>query len=115
MDNKHKQWLSQLLRKMWIRIHDLCLARNDDRHGRTDKAKSQAMHQHTLCTIRALYLLKDLVLSEDSDIFYDDLDAHLLQPTRELKSWVAINQGLIASYSVQVAKLAARSRTKPIT
>jgi hypothetical protein len=114
MDNKQKQWLSQLLRKMWSRDHDLWLAHNDDRHGRTSKAKYQATHQQTLRTIRMLYLLKDLVLSEDRDIFYDDIEAHLLQPTRELKSWGTINQGLIA-YSARVAKLAARSRTKPIT
>jgi hypothetical protein len=108
MDNKQKPWLSQLVHKMWIRVHDLWLARNEDRHGRNSKAKSQATHQQTIRTIRVLYLLKDLVLSEDSDIFYDDIEAHLLQPTRELKSWVTINQGLIA-YSARVAKLAARS------
>jgi hypothetical protein len=80
MDNKQKQWLSQLLRKMWIRVHDLWLARNEDRHGRNSKAKSQATHQQTLRTLRSLYTLKDLVLSEDRDIFYDDIEAHILQP-----------------------------------
>jgi hypothetical protein len=115
MDHKQQQWQPKLLRTtMWIRIHDLWLAQNDDRHGRTSKAKTQANHHQTLCTIRALYLLKDSVLSEDGYIFYEDLvDAHLLQPTPELQAWVTTHQGLIA-YSVMVAKLATHSQTKPI-
>jgi hypothetical protein len=52
---------------MWNRIHTLWLSRNDDRHGRTSKAKTQASHQQAQRTIRSLYLLKDLVLSEDRD------------------------------------------------
>jgi hypothetical protein len=84
MNHKQRQWLNKLLRTMWIHIHDLWLARNDDRHGRTSKAKSQANHHQTLRTIRALYLLKDSVLSKDRDIFYNDLDADLLQPPQEL-------------------------------
>jgi hypothetical protein len=114
MTNPQRQWLSKLLRTLWIRIHDLWLARNDDRHGRTSKAKSQASQHQAQRTIRALYLLRDQVLSEDQDIFYDNITLHLEQPLRELNAWVSMNQGLIA-YSVRVAKLAARSNTKPIT
>jgi len=114
MTNSQRQWLSKLLRTLWIRIHDLWLARNDDRHGRTSKAKSQASQLQAQRTIRALYLLRHQVLSEDQDIFYDDIEIHLEQPLRELNSWVSMNQGLIA-YSVRVAKLAARSNTKPIS
>ena len=99
---------------MWNRIHTLWLARNDDRHGRTSKAKTQASLQQAHRTIRSLYLLKELVLSEDRDLFYDDVSAHLQQPLRELNAWVTTHQGLIA-YSVRVAKLVARSNTKPIT
>ncbi len=69
---------------MWNHIHTLWLSRNDDRHGRTSKAKTQASHQQAQRTIRSLYLLKDLVLSEDRDLFYDDVTAHLQQPLREL-------------------------------
>jgi exonuclease III len=114
MNNKQRQWMTKLLRTLWIRIHDLWLARNDDRHGSTNKAKSQASQQQAQRTIRALYLLKDLVLSEDRDLFYDSIEAHLQQPLRELNAWITTHQGLIA-YSVRVAKLAARSNTKPIT
>jgi exonuclease III len=114
MTNSQRQWLSKLLRTMWIRIHDLWSARNDDRHGRSSKEKSQASHQQAQRTIRALYLLRDKVLSEDQDIFYSDLDTHLQQPLRELNSWVTAHQGLI-TYSVRVANLAARANTKPIT
>jgi hypothetical protein len=114
MSHSQRQWLSKLLRTMWNRIHTLWLARNDDRHGRTSKAKTQASLQQAHRTIRSLYLLKDLVLSEDRDLFYDDVSAHLQQPLRELNAWVTTHQGLIA-YSVRVAKLAARSNTKPIT
>jgi hypothetical protein len=99
---------------MWNRIHTLWLSRNDDRHSRTSKAKTQASHQEAQRTIHSLYLLKDLVLSEDRDLFYDDVTAHPQQPLRELNAWVTTHQGLIA-YSVRVAKLAARSNTKPIT
>ncbi len=106
--------MTKLLRTLWIRIHDLWLARNDDRHGSTNKAKSQASQQQAQRTIRALYLLKDLVLSEDRDLFYDSIEAHLQQPLRELNAWITTHQGIIA-YSVRVAKLAARSNTKPIT
>ena len=114
MSHSQCQWLTKLLRTMWNRIHTLWLSRNDDRHGRTSKAKTQASHQQAQRTIRSLYLLKDLVLSEDRDLFYDDVTAHLQQPLRELNAWVTTHQGLIA-YSVRVAKLAARSNTKPIT
>jgi hypothetical protein len=114
MDYKQVQWLPKLLRTMWIRIHDLSLlAQNDDQYRRTSKAKSQANHHQTQSTFPALYLLKDSVLSEDQDIFYNNLDAHYLQPACELQAWVMTHQGLI-SYSVRDAKLAARSQTKPI-
>jgi hypothetical protein len=114
MNHKQRLWLNKLLRTMWIRIHDLWLARNDDRHGRNTKAKFQASHDQVQRTIRSLYLLKDKVLSEDQDLFYDDVETHLLQPLRELNSWVSCHQGLIA-YSVRTAKLAAKSHTLPIT
>jgi hypothetical protein len=114
MTNHQRQWLTTLLRTMWIRIHDLWLSRNADRHGRTSKTKAQASQYQAQRTIRALYHLKDLVLREDQDIFYDDLDAHLQQPLRELNAWISTYQGLIA-YSARTAKLAARSHTKPIT
>jgi exonuclease III len=114
MTHKQRQWLPTLLRTMWIRIHDLWLARNADRHGRTSKTQAQATKHQAQRTIRALYQLKDLVLSEDRDIFFDDLEAHLYQPTRELNAWITTYQGLIA-YSARTAKLAARSNTKPIT
>jgi hypothetical protein len=100
------QWLTKLLQTIWYRIHTLWLSRINDRHGRTSKAKSQASHQQSQRTIRSLYLLKDLVLSEDRDLFYDDVTAHLQQPLRELNAWVTTHQGLIG-YSVRVAKLAA--------
>jgi hypothetical protein len=73
---------------MWIRIHDLWKARNDDRHGRNNKSKFQASQLQAQRTIRALYLLREQVLSEDSDIFYSDLETHLHQPLRELNAWV---------------------------
>ena len=63
---------------------------------------------------RSLYPLKDQVLTEDRDLFYDDIEAHLQQPLRELNAWVSVHQGLIA-HSVRTAKLAASSRTIPIT
>jgi exonuclease III len=114
MTHQQQQWLPTMLRTMWIRIHDLWLARNADRHGRTCKTKTQASQHQAQRTIRALYLLKDLVLSEDRDLFYDDLAAHLQQPLRELNAWISTHQALIA-YSARTAKLAARSNTKPIT
>jgi hypothetical protein len=114
MNHIQRLWLSKLLRTMWIRIHDLWLARNNDRHGRNNKAKFQASHDQVQRTIRTLYLLKNKVLSEDQDLFYDDVEIHLLQPLRELNSWVSVHQGLIA-YSVRTAKLAAKSHTLPIT
>jgi hypothetical protein len=114
MTNVQRQWLSKLLQTMWIRIHDLWTTRNDDRHGRSSKDKFQASHKQAQHTIRALYLLRDKVLSEDQDIFYADLKNHLQQPLRELNSWVTAHQGLIA-YSVHTANFAARANTKPIT
>jgi hypothetical protein len=114
MTNVQRQWLSKLLRTMWIHIHDLWTARNNDRHGRSSKDKFQANHWQAQRTIRALYLLQDKVLSEDQDIFYADLENHLQQPLRELNSWVTAHQGLIA-YSVRTANLAAHANTKPIT
>ena len=78
--------MTKLLRTLCIRIQDLWLARNDDRHSSRNKAKSQASQQQAQRTIRALYLLKDLVLSEDRDIFYDRIDAHLQQLLRELNA-----------------------------
>jgi hypothetical protein len=114
MDYKQEQWLPKLPCTMWICIHDLWLAQNEDQHGCTSKAKSEANHYQTLPTIRALYLLKDSVLSDDQDIFYNNLDAHLLQPTCVLLASVTTHEGLI-SYSVRIAKLAALSQTKPIT
>jgi hypothetical protein len=114
MTHSQRQWLSKLLRTMWSRIHTLWLARNADRHGRTSKAKNQASLQQAHRTIRSLYPLKDQALPEDRDLFYDDVEAHLQQPLRELNAWVSVHQGLIA-HSVRVAKLAASSNTKPIT
>jgi hypothetical protein len=38
-------------------------------------------HHQALPIIQALYLLKDSVLSEDQDIFYNNVDAHHFQPT----------------------------------
>ena len=114
MTHQQQQWLPTMLRTMWIQIHDLWLTRNADRHGRTCKTKTQASQHQAQRTIRALYLLKDLVLSEDRDLFYDDLAAHLQQPLRELNAWISTHQALIA-YSARTAKLAARSNTKPIT
>jgi hypothetical protein len=114
MSHKQRQWLPKLLRTMWIRIHDLWLARNDDRHGRNSKTKAQANKHQVQRTIRALYQLKSLVLAEDYDIFYEDLEAHLQQPLRELNAWVLTHKGLIA-YSARTAKMAARSNMKPIT
>ncbi len=114
MTHSQRLWLAKLLRTMWSRIHTLWLARNADRHGRTSKAKSQASLQQAHRTIRSLYPLKDQVLTEDRDLFYDDIEAHLQQPLRELNAWVSVHQGLIA-HSVRTAKLAASSRTIPIT
>jgi hypothetical protein len=114
MTHKQRQWLTKLLRTMWIRIHDLWTNRNEDRHGRNSKAQFQASHHQAQRTIRALYLLREKVLSEDRDIFYSDLENHLQQPLRELSAWITAHQGLIA-YSVRVANLAARSNTLPIT
>jgi hypothetical protein len=42
MDNKQKQWLSQPLHKMWIRIYDLWLACNNDCHGRTTSERKES-------------------------------------------------------------------------
>ena len=78
MNHKQRLWLNKLLRTLWIRIHDLWLARNDDKHGRNNKAKFQASHDQVQRTIRSLYLLKDKVLSKDQDLFYADVKAHLL-------------------------------------
>jgi hypothetical protein len=55
--------------------------------ARANKAKNQASLQQAHRTIRSLYLLKNLVLSEDRDLFYDDVAAHLQQPLRELNAW----------------------------
>ena len=114
MTHKQRQWLLHLLRTMWIRIHNLWLAQDANCHRRTSKTQAQASKHQAQQTIRALYQLKDLVLSKDQDIFFDDLDAHLCQPTRELNAWITTYQGLIA-YSARTANLAARSNTKPIT
>jgi hypothetical protein len=114
MNNKQWQWMTKLLLTLWIHIHNFWLARNDDRHGSTNKAKSQASQQQAQGTIQALYLLEDLVLSEDRDLFYNSIKAHLQQPLWELNAWITTHQGLIA-YSVLVAKLATQANTKPIT
>jgi hypothetical protein len=72
-----KAWLRLIIRPNFTVCQDLWTTRNDEQHGNDAKTKKSLHAAQVERTLRALYAVRDEVLTADQDLFRDTVKKHL--------------------------------------
>jgi hypothetical protein len=77
--------------------------RNEVIHGHDLASRHRIQRQAVETEIRAIYDERDLLLPDDQDHLFDDVDTHLSHSTTTLKNWISTYQGMFSD-SISRAK-----------
>jgi hypothetical protein len=88
-------WLGKLVKLMANSSFRLWELRNGCRHGTDDATKQQAKKDQAHRELRCLYLQRENVLPQDTKLFRETVDIHLLDTTSQIRDWILHNRRLI--------------------
>ena len=107
-------WSRKILCEVFTHWNKLWDVRNEDLHGKDTTSQARASKEQAFRELDLLYALKNKVLQRDTQIFYESLDQHKLQPTRSIRQWINTYQPLILK-SVKDAKTKSLIHVRPLT
>jgi hypothetical protein len=96
-------WATQLLITIWDGWQTVWNIRNEVIHGHDQASRRRIQRQEVEIKIRAIYNERDLLLPDDQDHLFDNVETHLSHSTHSLQNWINTYQGMF-SESISRAK-----------
>ena len=89
-ENSGRTWILSIITIIWKHMHNNWTARNDARHGVDSATREAVKYKQAITETKSLYALRRKVQPRDQDLFYTNIDEHMLkEPTSTgLRQWL---------------------------